>query len=239
MNECRYLERGEGEVYCVYWDMALRGDEDIRCYPGGWECYEEPGGCIFEGRWMTLTEYAEYLESKSEWEIPEGYEIQEFRLDSEGLFNLSRSERHHRMDWMTGEFHYLKMRPGYPTEVKMVALGRLQYVTEATPSYFDQSQGSQWVASIWIADGPCRVDLAVVRKGEKLNFIEGYCFHEDFCPKVEEFKRSILESSAFALLREDLIHELSQRRVADLDRGGPQPFPQTVPPEDEDRDLWY
>ncbi|MFQ5804780.1 MAG: hypothetical protein ACE5JQ_17965 [Candidatus Methylomirabilales bacterium] len=188
---------------------------------------------------MTLTEYAEHLQGKSEREIPEGYECQEFRLDSEGLFELSPSERRHRMDWMTGEFHYLKVRPGYPTEVKMVALGRLQYVGEAMPSSFDRPHGSQWVASLWIVDGPCEVDLAVVLKEGGLDFIEGYCSHGDFCPKVEEFKRAILHSGAFATLREDLIHELSQRRVVGLDRGGPQPFPQTVPPEDEDRDLWH
>ena len=33
--------------------MALRGDEDIRCHPGGWECYEEPGGIFYEGKWLT------------------------------------------------------------------------------------------------------------------------------------------------------------------------------------------
>jgi hypothetical protein len=50
MELCRYFGHEDGRNYCAYWDLPLRGDEDIRCYPGGWECYEEPGGCIFEGR---------------------------------------------------------------------------------------------------------------------------------------------------------------------------------------------
>ncbi len=238
MELCRYLGYEDGRKYCAYWDLPLRGDEDIRCYPGGWDCYEEPGGCIFEGRWMTLTEYAEHLQGKSEREIPEDYELQDFCLDSEGLFNLSRSERRHRMDRMTGEFHYLRVRPGYPTEVKMVALGRLEYVTETVPSYFDRPPGSQWVASLWIVDGPCEVDLVVVRKEEGLEFIEGYCSHGDFCPKVEELKREILQSAAFALLREDLIQELSQRTIANFHSADSPPSQEAVPPWERNEDLW-
>ena len=51
LKVCRYLEPNN---YCAYWDMELRGDEDIKCYPGGWECYEEPGGAIYEGGWLTI-----------------------------------------------------------------------------------------------------------------------------------------------------------------------------------------
>lgn len=50
---CRYLE---DDGYCAYWDMQLRGNEDLRCYPGGWECYEEPGGIAYMGRWVDLWE---------------------------------------------------------------------------------------------------------------------------------------------------------------------------------------
>ena len=32
--------------------MQLRGDEDIKCFPQGHECYEEPGGIFYEGRWL-------------------------------------------------------------------------------------------------------------------------------------------------------------------------------------------
>jgi hypothetical protein len=237
MKSCRYLGHLDGRDYCAYWDMPLRGDEDLRCHLGGWECYEEPGGCIFEGRWMTLAEYeyAGYLESKSGREIPEGFEFQEFRLDREGLADLSRSEKRCPVESMTG--YHLKMRPEYPKTVNAVVIAHFQYDTSAKRLYFDRPQGSQWVASLWIVDGPCEVDLAVVLKEGRLDFIEGYCSHGDFCPKVEELKRAILESAAFAKLRKDLIDELSQGRVADLDRGGPQQFRQTVPPVDEDRNL--
>lgn len=237
MELCRYLGHEDGRNYCAYWNLPLRGDEDIRCYAGGWECYEEPGGCIFEGRWMTLTDYAKHLQGKSVGKIPEGYECQEFRLDSEGLADLWRSEKRYPVKSMTA--YHLKIRPEYPKAVNAVAIAHFQYDTNAKRLYFDRPQGSQWVASLWIVDGPCEVDLAVVLKKKEtgLEFIEGYCSHGDFCPKVEELKQAILESAPFAKLREDLIHELSERRVADLDRGGPQPFPQTVPPEEEDTDL--
>lgn len=49
LHPCRYLEEGG---YCAYWDMQLRGDEDIKCFPRGHECYEEPGGIFYEGRWL-------------------------------------------------------------------------------------------------------------------------------------------------------------------------------------------
>lgn len=135
-----------------------------------------------------------------------------------------------------GEFYHLKVRPEYPSIVQAVSIARLYFDSRDLCLYFDRPQGSQWVASLWIVDDPCEVDLAVVlnNKEEGLKFIEGYCSHEDFCPKVEELKQAILESSAFAQLREDLIHQLFQ--VDDLIPA--DPLPQTVHPEDEDRDLW-
>jgi hypothetical protein len=137
-----------------------------------------------------------------------------------------------------GEFYHLKRRPGYPSIVEAVAIARLYFDREDLCLYFDRPPGSQWVASLWIVDGSCEVDLALVLKEGRLDFIEGYCSHGDFCPKVEELKRAVIESSAFDQLREDLIHELFQGAVAELDPADPPPSPQTVPPEDEDRDRW-
>ena len=215
MEPCRYLDHHDGRAYCAYWDLPLCHNEDIRCYPGGWECYEEPGGCIFEGRWMTLAEYIEHLQDKSDCEIPEGYEFQEFRLDSEGLGALSRLEQRRPLEWMTGEFHYLKMRPGYPHEVSMVALARLQSDATAIPSRFDSPSESRWIASLCLVAGPCQVDLSFVRGEERLECIEGYCCHGESCPKVEELEREVLQSAAFAVLREDMAAELFQKALVD------------------------
>ena len=230
MQHCRYLlEEGNGEVYCAYWDLPLLGDEDLRCHPGGWECYEEPGGCIFEGRWMSLTEYAEYLESKSEREIPEGYEIQEFRLDREGMADLSA---------MTGEFHCLKLRADYPKEVKMVALARLGCGLGSVASRIHQPREGGWVASVSIVDGPCRVDLTAALGEDGLDFVEGSCAHGPSCSRVIELQRAVLESPAYTQVREDLIHELFQRTLVELSPLDPPPRPQTVPPPEEESDLW-
>ncbi len=136
-----------------------------------------------------------------------------------------------------GEFYHLKRRPGYPSIVEGVAIARLYFDREDLCLYFDRPPGAQWVASLWIVDGPCEVDLALVLKEGKLDFIEGYCSHGDLCPKVEELKRAVIESSAFAQLREDLIHELFQGAVAELNPADPPPSPQTVPPEDRYRWL--
>ena len=51
-KQCRYLEEGN---YCAFYDHQLLGDEDIRCYPGGWDCYEDPGpygSFLYEGKWL-------------------------------------------------------------------------------------------------------------------------------------------------------------------------------------------
>lgn len=239
MKPCRYLEQLDGETYCVYWDLPLRGNEDIRCYPKGCECYEEPGGCMFEGRWMTLTEYAEYLRSKSEREIPEGYELQDFRLDSEGLAELLRSEKRHSTESMTGQFFFLKMRPEYPKAVKAGAIACLRYDTQTKPLYSAWPEDSEWVAFLCIEDGLCRAELVLTLKEEGLEFTEGYSARGGGCAGVEKVKRAILESEAFSALREDLIHELSQRKVAE-----PYPVDSDAVPEggaapwDEDADRW-
>jgi len=218
MKLCRYLEQVDGESCCVYWDLSLRGNEDLRCYPNGWECYEEPGGCIFEGRWMTLTDYSEYLESKSERELPEGYECQEFRLDGRGLVELLRPGHPHpsSLESMTGEFHYLKIRPEYPRIVKSVALALLRCDTEGKCHHFDRPGSPQWVASLRLVDGPCQVELAAVLKETRLDFIEGYCSHGERCPKVDELKRAIVTQGPFSKLWQDLVHELFSRMAEDL-----------------------
>lgn len=165
---------------------------------------------------MTLLEYVDHLESKSEHEIPEGYEFQEFRLDSDVLLDLSRSENRETVETLRGEVHYLRMRPEYPDKVMMVGLARLEYDAQTKPSRFGWPRRCQWVASLWIFDGPCQVDLTLIRQEEGLDFIEGYCSHGNFCPKVEELKRAVLESSDFAELRNDLVDELLQRMIANL-----------------------
>jgi len=64
LKTCRYLteDRATGGCRCAYWDDTLRGDEDIRCHPGGWECYEAPGGYgqvipWDGGRWLSVEEF--------------------------------------------------------------------------------------------------------------------------------------------------------------------------------------
>jgi len=142
-------------------------------------------------------------------------------------------EGNHSMRSSTSEFYFLKIKPGYPKSVKAVAIAHLYYDTETKRLYFERSVGSQWVASLWIHEEDCYVDLAVVLKEERLECIEGYCgycFDGDLCPKVEKVKQAVLESEEFSLLREDLLHELFQRMVADLRLAEPSAFPQTVPP---------
>lgn len=221
MKQCRYLEHVDGEPYCVYWDLALRGSEDVRCYPDGWECYEEPGGCIFEGRWMTLSDrdsydYIEYLESKSERELPEGLEWSDFRLDRGGLAELLRPGRPHPSPSVTGEFHFLKLRPEYPRIVRSVALALMHYDTEVKRQHFDRAGSPQWVASLRLVDGSCQVDLAAILTETGLEFIEGYCYHGALCPTVEELKRAIVTDWDFGELRQDLVDELLRRTAEDL-----------------------
>lgn len=230
MQQCRYLELHEGRPYCVYWDLALCGDEDLRCFPGGWECYEQPGGCLFEGRWMGLTEYAELLEAKSERAIPEGYEFQEFRLDREAVRRLSRSVKRHPVEGVTGEFHYLTLRPSYPQQLKMVALARFQYNPAAGAPWLRPSPSSSWIATLCLWDGPCQVDLVVALGTEGLHCIDGYCSHSTCCPKVSALQQSVLASPAFGPLRADLVREFLRRAAPDGQPDGPPPSPQTVPP---------
>ncbi len=86
---CRYLEalrqRDRATCWCAYFDYALRGNEDLWCYPGGCPFYEPPGpagAVVFEdGRWMMLDEYGEWLRTKPD--IPEGYEFQDWKTELE------------------------------------------------------------------------------------------------------------------------------------------------------------
>lgn len=138
-------------------------------------------------------------------------------------------EGDHRMESASGEFYYLKLKPEFPKAVKAVAIAHLHYDTKTKRLYFDRPDGSQWVASLWILDEYCQVDLAVILKEDGLHFIEGYCVHGEGCPKVEKLRQAVLESEAFFALRGDLIHELFQRTVADLSPADQHPFPRTVP----------
>lgn len=122
------------------------------------------------------------------------------------------------MESESGEFYFLKLKPGYPKSVKAVAIAHLEYDTDTRRLYFDHPEGSQWMASLWILDGSCQIDLAMTLKEGALDFIEGYCHHGDDCPQVEEVKRAILKSEDFSHLREELIHELFRREVAALHR---------------------
>lgn len=137
-----------------------------------------------------------------------------------------------------GEFYHLKRRPEYPEMVEAAAIARLYFDSKTLCLYFDRSAGSQWVASLWIVDGECQVDLAIVLQHETLAFVEGYCCHGDFCPKVAELQWVVLESSAFSELRNDLIHELHEKAAGDLGPSGRLPSPLTVPPDVESRDGW-
>jgi len=89
---CRYLEPGSS---CAYWDMQLLGDEDVRCYPGGWDCYEEPGpwgSVVFEGQWMTLYQVMDYYGSLSDVDplaLTEAY-LDTWGCDRKTLFELMR-----------------------------------------------------------------------------------------------------------------------------------------------------
>ena len=70
---CRYLEPGG---HCAYWDEQLIGDEDIKCYPGGWECYEESGphnSVVYEGMWYGIADVIDYY--KSQTTLPEVIKI--------------------------------------------------------------------------------------------------------------------------------------------------------------------
>lgn len=132
----------------------------------------------------------------------------------------------------SGEFYFLKIRPEYPKVVNAVAIAHLYYDTETKCLYFDRPAGSQWVASLWIQEEGCRVDLAVVLKEDALECIEGYCGHcfdGDLCPNVEKVKQAVLKSREFSPVREDIIHELFQRAVEDLHSADPLPSPRTVP----------
>lgn len=141
------------------------------------------------------------------------------------------------MESSSTEFYFLKTKPHYPKAVKAVAIAHLYYDTKAKRLYFDRPKGSQWVASLWILDESCQVDLAMVLKQDKLEFMEASCFHGELCPNVEKVKRAVLESESFSELRKDLIHHLSQGVVADPDPAHPLPSRKGVAPSDGDGDV--
>ena len=140
----------------------------------------------------------------------------------------------------SSEFYFLKIKPGYPKSVKAVAIAHLYYDTETKRLYFDRPGGSQWVASLWILEEGCQVDLAMVLKEDRLECIEGYCGYcldGDSCPNINRVRQAVLESEEFSPVRGDIIHELFQKAVADLHLADPPPSPQTVPPG-EDEHIW-
>ena len=73
LKPCRYLE----ENTCIYYDEALRDVETIRCYPGGWSCYEQDAsGCIYEDeRWMDVPTYLGWVEKEQKVRLPETLEV--------------------------------------------------------------------------------------------------------------------------------------------------------------------
>jgi hypothetical protein len=130
------------------------------------------------------------------------------------------------------EFYFLKLRPEYPKAVRAVAIAHLHYDTESKRLSFDRPAGSQWVASLWILEEACQVDLAIVLKEDRLECIEAYCSDcpdGELCPKVEEVKQAVLESAGFSPVREDIIHELFHRAVASLHSADPAQSPRSAP----------
>lgn len=215
MRQCRYLDYVDGRPYCVYWDLGLRDGEEVGCRSAAWQCYEEPGGCIFEGRWMTLREYAEHLRAKHERELPEGYELQEFRLDREGLAELLSSAEPHSPQSVSAEFRYLKMRPEYPHGVRMIAIAHFHRSAATGPSAGESSGWPHWVAALRIAGASCEVSLTVILKDGTLHVAEAFCAHGSPCGDADALRRAALESAAFGAVRADLERELFQRELAD------------------------
>jgi hypothetical protein len=187
---------------------------------------------------MTLTEYAEYLERRSDREIPEGAEFQEFRLDGGALAELSGSRKRNSLESLSGEFRHLKMRPEYPHNLRMTALARFRSRRGTAPSWLSRQAAPSWVALLSVADGSCQVDLTVALRGEGLEFIQGGCLHGELCPGIERMRRVVLESDAFKQVRVDLVRELFRAAVARPHSADRLPFPQTVPPWEEDGDFW-
>lgn len=89
---CRYLKESG---YCAFYDHQLRGDEDIRCYMGGWDCWEDPGSfgsVVYEGRWMDVYEAMDYYSSLADVNplaLTEAY-LDLWGCDRKTLFELMR-----------------------------------------------------------------------------------------------------------------------------------------------------
>ena len=67
---CRYLEEVDESSHCAFFDHGLHEEETHKCVQGGWECYELPGGTVFNGVWMALPEFLGSLATK----LPENLE---------------------------------------------------------------------------------------------------------------------------------------------------------------------
>jgi hypothetical protein len=80
------------------------------------------------------------------------------------------------------------------------------------------------------------VDLCFVCKEERLKFIEGYCSHGECCPKVDELEREVLQSAAFAALREDIAAELAQKALMDRSSTCHSSFREVPIPWETDKD---
>jgi hypothetical protein len=138
---------------------------------------------------------------------------------------------------MSIEFLDLDLKPDYPEVVRAIAIAHFHYDTKTKRLFFDRPPGSDWVVSFWIRERFCQVDLAAVLKENGLDFIEGYCFHGECCPTVEKLKHDILESEAFARLREDVINELFQRMVQDPSLANPPSPGRGIAPWEEGKEL--
>jgi hypothetical protein len=138
---------------------------------------------------------------------------------------------------MSIEFCDLTLKPEYPEVVRAVAIAQLHYDTKAKRLYFDRPPGSDWVVSFWIREGACQIDLTAILKENGLAFIAGYCVHGECCPTVEKLKHAILESEAFARLREEVIHELFQVMVQDPHLADPLPPGRGIASWEEEKEL--
>ena len=68
---CRYLEEVNGCFQCAFFDQGLRETEAHKCFPDGWECYEAPGGLVYDGEWLGLPEFLDRIQTK----IPDNLEL--------------------------------------------------------------------------------------------------------------------------------------------------------------------
>ena len=74
---CRYLEEVDGRLYCAFFDSPLHSYEANKCFDGGWECYESPGGIVYNGAWLDLRDFLDAIHKKIpdnlETHLPDAY----------------------------------------------------------------------------------------------------------------------------------------------------------------------